>query len=250
LSLFAGLIFTSTNFAVEPPSAERTAKYMEYRWQPERAKTGQGDSHYDRAQTLAKSGQKADALTSLEKAMAANQSDVDRALIDADFANLRNEPRFRNLFKTHARSKAKLTAANEPGDAMVVSGVVRGTDNKPIANAIMYVYHTDHRGIYSPGPSDDPPRLFGYLKTDAEGRYEFRTIRPGGYPDDSKAPQHIHYEVTVPGRSAVRSEFYFPDDPRLDPKFRETAKQRKLLATVSRDADGAQRATFDVFVAR
>src|SRR5262245_2985766 len=182
-------------------TAERTAKYMEYRWQPEPAKTGQAESSYDRARTLAKSGQKDDALTSLEKAVAGNTSDIDRAFADADFSSLRSEPRFRNLVKTHARAKARITPTNEPGDALVVSGIVRGADGKPMPNAIVYVYQTDHRGYYSPKTAarDESPRLFGYLKTDSQGRYEFRTIRPGGYPD-SKVPQHIHYEVTVPGR--------------------------------------------------
>jgi protocatechuate 3,4-dioxygenase beta subunit len=241
-------------------TAQGTARYMEYRWQPEPAKTGQpapatakpsADSNpdYERARTQARSGQKQEALASLERAFAAGFNDIDRALVDAELASLRSESRFRNLFKTHARSRAKLTAVNEPGDPLVVSGVVRGPDGKAIQNAIVYVYQTDHRGYYSKQQAtrDEAPRLFAYLKTDDQGRYEFRTIRPGGYPD-SKVPQHIHYEVSVAGKAPMITEFFFPDDPRLEPQYREQAKREKMLATVSRDSDGTQRATFDVVV--
>jgi transcriptional regulator GlxA family with amidase domain len=229
--------------------AERTAKYMEYRWQPETTNSAKSDSLFDRARALAKAGQKAEALTNFENAIAAKASDIERALTEVDFESLRSEPRFRNLIKTHARSRARLTPANEPGDDLMVSGVIRGADGKPIADAIVYVYQTDHRGYYSPSTAtrDAAPRLFGYLKTDADGRYEFRTIRPGGYPD-SQVPQHIHYEVTAPGKAKTVTEFFFPDDPRLKPADREQAKRDKMLCTVSRDAGGTQRAVFDVVV--
>jgi len=225
LSMFAALVLAPASFADE--------------------------THYDRARSLAKSGQRAEALTNLEKAVAANRADLDRALVDADFSSLRSEPRFRTLFKTHARSQARLTAKGEPGDALAVSGVVRGSDNKPIPNAIVYVYQTDHRGYYSADKEsrDEAPRLFGYLKTDGQGRYEFRTIRPGGYPN-SQVPQHIHYEVTVEVKRPIVTEFFFPDDPRLTAADRDKAAREKMLATLSRDADGTQRATFDVVVGR
>jgi protocatechuate 3,4-dioxygenase beta subunit len=114
------------------------------------------------------------------------------------------------------------------------------------------VYHTDHRGYYSNDKAarDEAPRLFAYLRTDLQGRYEFRTIRPGGYPD-SKVPQHIHYEVNAPGRTApLITEFFFPDDPRLTAADRERAAHEKMLATLSRDADGTQRCTFDITLTR
>jgi protocatechuate 3,4-dioxygenase beta subunit len=223
LPMFAALILAPTSFADESP--------------------------YDRARTLAKSGQKAEALTNLETAVAANRADLDRALVEADFSSIRSEARFRKLFKTHARSQARLTAKGERGDALVVSGVIRGSDNKPIPNAIVYVYQTDHRGYYSADKEvrDEAPRLFGYLKTDDQGRYEFRTIRPGGYPN-SQVPQHIHYEVTVEGKRPIVTEFFFPDDPRMTAADRDRAAREKMLATISGDADGTQRATFDVVV--
>lgn len=230
-----------------PVTAERTAKYMEYRWTPEPSTTSRADSPYQRAAAAAKAGQKDAAIAQLDQAMAANPNDVDRALIDADFASLRAEHRFRKLFKAHARSTTKVTADNEPGDLLVVNGVVRGSDGQPVADAVVYIYQTDHRGYYSTNTAtrDEAPRLFAYLKTDAQGRYEFRTIRPGGYPD-SQVPQHIHYEVTIPGQPKIVTEFFFPDDPRLKPANRTQAARDKMLAAMSRDADGTPRATFDV----
>jgi protocatechuate 3,4-dioxygenase beta subunit len=43
----------------------------------------------------------------------------------------------------------------------------------------MYAYHTDAHGIYNEQKSlQVAPRLQGWLKTDADGRYEYRSIRP------------------------------------------------------------------------
>ena len=45
------------------------------------------------------------------------------------------------------------------------------------------------------------------VKTDAEGRYSFTTIKPGAYGvDDSwTRPPHIHYKVSRRGFHAIRN---------------------------------------------
>lgn len=234
---------------IDQPTAERTAKYMEYRWQPEPVVAAKRSADYEQARTHAKAGAKDQALFHLERAMVAKPSDVEAALIERDFDGLRSEQRLRMLFKKHARSKIQVTPAGEPGEALIVSGVIRGADNKPIPDAIVYIYHTDHRGLYSKSSAtrDEAPRLFAYLRTDKDGRYEFRTIRPAGYPNTGVA-QHIHYEVTAPGLPLMVTEFFFPDDPRLTAENRAKVAREKMLAAVSRDADGTPRAKFDVFM--
>ena len=53
---------------------------------------------------------------------------------------------------------------------------------------------------------DEPnSRIFGYLRTGANGRYEFRTVRPSGYSfplpnrtgDRALVPVHIHFIVSA-----------------------------------------------------
>lgn len=92
--------------------------------------------------------------------------------------------------------KAKLAADDEPGEPLIISGTIYKSDGKtPAQDVILYVYHTDHTGRYTPGPNQVHARkhghLRGWVKTDAQGRHEFRTIRPAAYPE-GKDPHHIH----------------------------------------------------------
>lgn len=101
----------------------------------------------------------------------------------------------------NAPSKITIASKAEPGERLIVSGVVFGADRKtPLANASVYIYHTDANGRYTPGATDDNrnPRLRGYLRTDAQGRYEYSTIKPAPYPGNGP-PAHIHYHVNAPG---------------------------------------------------
>ena len=82
-----------------------------------------------------------------------------------------------------------LIPAGEPGEPLIVEGrVLAGEGGKPVADAPVYLYHTDKQGYYSAGGKDERnpgarnSRLRGNLKTDAEGRYQYRTIKPGQYP--------------------------------------------------------------------
>jgi protocatechuate 3,4-dioxygenase beta subunit len=55
--------------------------------------------------------------------------------------------------------------------------------------------------------------LFGYVRTNENGRFELVTIKPKGYPQ-STLPEHIHIEVTTENGNRI-SELLFDDDPRL-----------------------------------
>lgn len=113
--------------------------------------------------------------------------------------------------------KTSLTAAGEPGAAMVVTGRIFAADGKtPVEGVTLHVYHTDARGLYSErdgrgGPPD--PRIKGSVKTDRDGRYEFRSIRPASYPGTNN-PQHIHARVFRAGHAERWiPEYWFDDDP-------------------------------------
>jgi protocatechuate 3,4-dioxygenase beta subunit len=100
------------------------------------------------------------------------------------------------------------------GKPLQVRGMVHDAQGKPVAGALVYVFQTDGEGYYSPGGMDERnPRIFGYLKTDAAGRYAFTTIRPGHYAGHSDIDQHIHFEVTAPGFRKQIARLGFADDP-------------------------------------
>lgn len=117
-----------------------------------------------------------------------------------------------------------LTAAGEPGTPMVVSGRIFAADGRtPVSGVTLHVYHTDARGLYSErdgqgGPPD--PRIKGSMRTDADGRYEFRSIRPASYPGTAN-PQHIHAKVFGAGYSERPVlEYWFDDDPLITADLR------------------------------
>lgn len=107
------------------------------------------------------------------------------------------------------------------GTKIKVSGVIYEADAKtPAEGVILYVYHTDTNGIYTPGPNaKDWERRHGYnrgwIKTGPDGRYTFFTIRPGTYPSRD-APAHMHViTLESTGEYYWFGDYYFSDDPLL-----------------------------------
>ena len=113
-----------------------------------------------------------------------------------------------------------IATADEPGERMIIRGTIFKQDGKtPAPGVILYVYHTDNKGLYSKSPNQTEAlrhgHLRGWMKTDAQGRYEFRTIRPASYPN-RKAPQHVHPLIKEEGLTRYWiDEYLFEDDPLL-----------------------------------
>lgn len=153
-----------------------------------------------------------------------------------------------------APSKITIATREEPGERMIVAGRVIGPDGAtPLAGASVYVYHTDAKGYYSLGTNDNRnPRLRGYMRSDAQGRYEFSTIKPGPYPN-SRIPAHIHYVVTAAGFSERIFEIVFEGDPLLSESVRREAANEWSgfsLRRLEKDNQGVLRCTQDIKLRR
>lgn len=143
-----------------------------------------------------------------------------------------------------------LVGGDEPGEPLVVSGRVVDAGGEPVEGARLLVYHTDAGGYYTrPVSTPRRARLRGSVTTDEEGRYEFRTIRPGPYPSGDQ-PAHIHAHLDVPGLPEHWIEsYYFADDPLLGVEARERAADRfSPVLELERDEDGVLRGTRDIRV--
>lgn len=220
-----------------------------------KADSGEVEALFASARTAAKENRSNDALDALEKAMTAGCCPT-RALTESDLMPLHAETRFRELIKKHARqSVISMVPADEPGQKLTVTGQLIRRAGVPVADALIYVYQTDHRGYYHPdkafwgdgfGGDQNHARLFGYLKSDAEGRFEIRTIRPAGYPE-TDMPQHIHVEIEAAGFARWQSEFLFDDDPRLTPEARAGARRAGfLIAPVEKAENGSGKVNYKV----
>src|SRR6185436_1589884 len=73
----------------------------------------------------------------------------------------------------------KIVPDKEPGEPLIVSGTIYSPDGKqPLEGITLYVYQTDATGVYTTSGGDNRgTRIHGVMQTNAEGRYEFRTIR-------------------------------------------------------------------------
>ena len=97
--------------------------------------------------------------------------------------------------------------ADAAGEAFVIMGWVLTRDCRPIANAVIDLWHADANGEYD----NEGYRLRGHQSTDAAGRYVFQTIVPGPYDDRTR---HYHVKVRAPGGRLLTTQLYFPGEAR------------------------------------
>ncbi|HET6994434.1 MAG TPA: hypothetical protein VFI06_05615 [Chitinophagaceae bacterium] len=148
---------------------------------------------------------------------------VSSVLTDKTYVSLHPLVNFREMVKKYSSSDVlNIAAKDEPGKKIKIVATITDKDGKAVPDAMVYLYQTDYRGWYA---GDAPhilknegdyrhARLFGYVKTDKQGKFELHTIKPAGYPQ-SDLPAHIHVQVTAGGYHAFGTEFLFQDDERL-----------------------------------
>jgi protocatechuate 3,4-dioxygenase beta subunit len=146
--------------------------------------------------------------------------------------------------------QARIAPSGEPGEPLVVSGQVFDPSGvKPVEGVVVYAYHTDIKGLYTPSGAQRPPRLQGWARTDADGRYEFRTIRPAPYPGNGP-PAHVHFYLSGAGYPRQEAEeLQFQDDAKVGADAAARSRREGRFGGVrpiARDADGAWRCTFDM----
>jgi protocatechuate 3,4-dioxygenase beta subunit len=137
-------------------------------------------------------------------------------------------------------------AAEPIGERMIVSGRVLDENARPVRGALIEIWQANAAGRYRhatdnhDAPLDPNFTGCGRVLTDAEGRYLFKTIKPGAYPwrnhHNAWRPAHIHLSVFGDGfMQRLVTQFYFPGDPLLsyDPMFMSVPDERarqKLIA--------------------
>jgi protocatechuate 3,4-dioxygenase beta subunit len=133
---------------------------------------------------------------------------------------------------------------NEAGPKIEIRGVIYKPDGKtPAPGVILYVYHTDQKGLYSTKGNENGwgkrhGYIRGWIKTNEKGEYRFYTLVPASYPNSTN-PKHIHPVIKEPGYSEYWiDEFLFDDDPLLPAKERNKTQpvgSNGVLKTERRD---------------
>ena len=108
------------------------------------------------------------------------------------------------------------------GQLLIVKGRVIDPTGKPVAGADVEIWQANAVGRYAhpddtnPAPLDPNFEGFGAVTTGADGRYQFKTIKPPPYPitPTRTRPAHIHFDVR--GRhDELITQMYFEGDPYL-----------------------------------
>src|SRR6201996_4246068 len=117
------------------------------------------------------------------------------------------------------------------GEPAFYSGRVLSADGKPLSDALLDIWSGDGDGDYDMQiPGETGMKARGRIRTDAEGRYWFRSIRPTFYPVPTDGPVgrmlramgrhpnrpgHIHMIVSAPGYQTVTTHLFVADSPYL-----------------------------------
>lgn len=115
---------------------------------------------------------------------------------------------------------------------IVVYGQVTDNDGTPVPDALIQIWQTSERGLYDMQERNgETMDMRGNFRTDANGGYHFRTVRPLGYsiPMDGPVgelvmrqkrhgfrPSHIHCLIGADGHRELVTALYFGDDPNID----------------------------------
>jgi hydroxyquinol 1,2-dioxygenase len=123
-------------------------------------------------------------------------------------------------------------AVGVKGEPAFYSGRVLSADGRPLEGATLDIWSGDGEGTYDMQmPGDVGMKARGKIRTDAQGRYWFRSIRPTFYPVPTDGPVgrmlekmgrhpfrpgHIHMIVSAPGHAAVTTHLFVADSDYLD----------------------------------
>jgi protocatechuate 3,4-dioxygenase beta subunit len=132
------------------------------------------------------------------------------------------------FFKPRSPQRADLRETGASGRPVELSGLVLTRRCKPVAGAVLDLWHADDKGAYD----NTGFRYRGHIITGADGTFAFRTIMPAVYTGRTR---HYHFKVQAPGSRLLTTQLYFPNEPanRRDPLFR-----RELLMRVADAGDG------------
>ena len=191
-----------------------------------------------------------------EEKLRTNKATISQILTDKKYDVVHPETSFREIIERYCKAETISIATDTiPGRKIKVIGIIKDETGRAIPNALVYLYHTDSRGWYaakSPQVNMNEgdmrhARLFGYVRTDKEGKFELHTIKPSGYPQ-SDLPAHIHVHVTAEGYRNFVNEFLFDDDERLVSQIRENSVRNKFMISKPEKAESpfAQKFTYSI----
>lgn len=132
------------------------------------------------------------------------------------------------------------------GEILLLAGTVTDTSGRPLPGARVEIWQCNafgrylHPGDANPAPLDPNFQGYGQFATNAEGGYNFRTIRPVEYP--GRTP-HIHFRVSGSGIGPFVTQMYVAGEPGNARDFllnsiRDERARRSVIIELARGRSG------------
>ncbi len=184
-------------------------------------------------------------LDALRREIESDPAALQRVLLDPRHeGGLRDSRAFRSLIddaaRRHGISKLRLVREDEPGEPLVLEGLLRGPDGRAVPGAVVRLFATDAEGRYHPTiEGERRPRIFGTVVSDDKGRFEVTLVRPGPYPGTRQA-RHIHISARAGSRRLAAPGYaVFDDDPLLDEPQNAEQRGEAIRIRMRREPDRA-----------
>lgn len=137
------------------------------------------------------------------------------------------------------RMKSPVTAnggsivrSETPGPALFVEAEVKDQNGKPLAYVEVDVWQASPVGKYeNQDATQADMNLRGKFRTDTNGKFSFRSVKPAGYPVPTDGPvgellhaqkrhpfrpAHLHFLLFKPGFKTLITQVFADDDPLLE----------------------------------
>lgn len=153
-----------------------------------------------------------------------------------------------------SEGETRMDDGQSPGQGMWLHGKVVDEDGKPVAGAVVDLWHADSKGGYSYfDPTQSEFNLRRRVITDADGCYRARSIVPNGYgvPPEGNTikvlqslgrhgnrPAHIHYFVSKPGYKHLTTQINLAGDAYTYDDF-AFATRNELVVDATPKSDNA-----------
>ena len=145
------------------------------------------------------------------------------------------------------------------GEVVNIQGRVLDTNGAVLDRVFIEIWQANTWGRYrhrrdpNQAPLDPNFQGWGQTRTDANGKYSFKTILPGAYPAGPNwtRPPHIHFKVAKQGYHDLTTQMYFPDQDLNDEDLilndlPEPQQKMVIAKRTGNDSDSKPMYQFDI----
>jgi len=144
------------------------------------------------------------------------------------------------------------------GEPCIVTGTVKDSKGKPVANAKLDIWEGGADGLYDSQKGEEM-NLRGVFRTDAQGRFHFRCVTPSFYPVPNDGPvgrmlvaterhpmrpPHLHFWITAAGYKPLITHIFVKGGKYLDSDAVFGVKP-ELIVNFKKGKDGMATAKYD-----